>query len=314
MHVTNSQRHIRQSPLVLLTLLMTMWACKDGSSRARPASLGASEPQAPPDSLIAFVTDRDGNNEIYVMRPDGTEARNVTSNKAADDQPSWAPDGNRIVFVSDRDGNQELYVMDVNGTGVVRLTQTPEDESMPACSPDGKRIAYVVEQNREVYVHFMWADGSGSRRLCQGFAPSWSPDGETIYLNQGQLPVICRVPSWGVDVRPVDVDDQLFNVGPRVSPDGGRILFSKAMVGDAIGPAGMNYEVYVLTEATGECQRLTTQAGVDQPMAWSPDGRRILFFTDRDGNDEVYVMNDDGSAPMNLTNNPATDIQPVWSR
>jgi len=296
--------------LVLSASLVLLAAC--GGEEAGPQA----------GSRIAFVTDRDGNDEIYVMRPDGTQARNVTRNEAADDEPSWSPDGRRIVFVSDRDGNQELYVMDADGTGVTRLTGTPEDESMPAFSPDGARIAYVVAEGRDVYVEVMRADGSGSRRLCEGFAPSWSLDGETIYLNQGQLPVICRVRAEGGETKVAGVEeelsleaafDHLFNVGPRVSPDGGRILFSKVLLDDADEQAGMNYEVYVLTEATGAYRRLTTRAGIDQACGWSPDGRRVLFVTDRDGNPEVYVMNEDGSEPLNLTNHPGVDREAAWS-
>lgn len=322
---TSSERRTRRTLVVLLGLLVTAAACGDVEPRSRTGSLGhaalqtqaasrgGSDQGTQHASLIAFVTDRDGNNEIYVMRPDGTEVRNLTENQASDEQPSWAPDGKRIVFVSDRDGNRDLYVMDVNGTGVTRLTHTPEDESMPAQAPDGKRIAYVAEEQREAYVHFMWADGSSPRRLCQGFGPAWSSDAQTLYLNQGQLPLLCRVPAWGGDVTPLTVADPLFNVGPRVSPDGSRILFSKVQVGEVAGATGMNYEVYVLTEATGVSQRLTSRPGLDHAMGWSPAGTQVLFCTDRDGNAEVYVMNEDGTSPVNLTNHPSRDSQAAWS-
>ena len=59
--------------------------------------------------------------------------------------------------------------------------------------------------------------------------------------------------------------------------------------------------------------RLTDNTVLDLEPSWSPDGRRLAFFTGRDGNNEVYVMNADGSLPLNLTRNPMADTHPAWS-
>ena len=74
---------------------------------------------------IAFVSERDGNPEIYVMNADGKNQRRLTNNRADDWSPSWSPDGKRIAFISDRDGHprrripglftSEIYVMDADG-------------------------------------------------------------------------------------------------------------------------------------------------------------------------------------------------------
>jgi Tol biopolymer transport system component len=74
---------------------------------------------------IAFVSDRDGNQEIWVMNADGTNLRNITNHRAHDWMPTWSPDGTRIAFVSDRDGNWEIYVMNADGTNLRRLTNHP---------------------------------------------------------------------------------------------------------------------------------------------------------------------------------------------
>jgi TolB protein len=59
---------------------------------------------------------------------------------------------------------------------------------------------------------------------------------------------------------------------------------------------------------------LTNNPALDAEPAWSPDGTRIAFQTDRDGgNREIYVMNADGSSPVNLTNDLANDGNPAWS-
>src|ERR671936_41378 len=71
---------------------------------------------------IAFVSDRDGNSEVYVMDADGGNQTRRTNSPSADFSPAWSPDGQKIAFVSDRDGNREIYVMNGDGNAQSRLT------------------------------------------------------------------------------------------------------------------------------------------------------------------------------------------------
>ncbi|MBI2448752.1 PD40 domain-containing protein [Candidatus Pacearchaeota archaeon] len=86
-------------------------------------------------SKIAFVSQRDGNHEIYTMNPDGTEQRRLTNNNAEDMYPSWSPDGKKIVFESDRDGNYEIYIMNSDGSEQADLTNNKDWDWMPSWSP-----------------------------------------------------------------------------------------------------------------------------------------------------------------------------------
>ena len=87
---------------------------------------------------LAFTTDREGNDQIYVVDAAGTDVLNLSNNAANDDWPSWSPDGSKIAFHSDRDGNFEVYVMNADGTGPVNLTNNQAwDDLDPRWSPDG---------------------------------------------------------------------------------------------------------------------------------------------------------------------------------
>ena len=135
----------------------------------------------PDGRLLAFRTNRDGNNEIYVMAPDGSGPMNLTNHPASDTDPAWSPDGSQIAFVSDRTGDEEIYVMSADGSNPNRLTQNEGKDTYPVWSPDGERIAYYSEipgrKNLDIYV--MRADGSERSRLTthpdfDGY-PAWEP-------------------------------------------------------------------------------------------------------------------------------------------
>ena len=122
---------------------------------------------------IAFMSDRDGNWEIYVMDIDGKNQRKLTNNRHDDGYPSWLPDGKRIVFTSKRDGNREIYVMDADGGNQLNLTNNRwSDDEYPSWSPDGKRIAFVSDRDKKVKnflitseIYVMDADGRNQQKL-----------------------------------------------------------------------------------------------------------------------------------------------------
>ena len=144
---------------------------------------------SPDGQSILFVSDREegGNQDIYIMKADGSGVTRLTTDQARDTSPSWSPDGKQIAFVSDREQNFEVYVMDAP-QGIMakpgeptRLTRTPAYEWSPVWSPDGKWIAFTSlrddKENYEVYI--MAPDGSNQTRLTNDPAddiiPRWWP-------------------------------------------------------------------------------------------------------------------------------------------
>jgi len=142
------------------------------------------EPTWSPDGTqIVFNSDRDGNNEIYVMNSsDGSNQIRLTNNPASDKHPVWSPDGTTIAFDSNRDGNREIYVMNAaDGTNLRNLTNSLTVDSNPDWSPDGTQIVFV--RYDDIFV--MNADGTNPVNLTnssdfEDSNPVWSPDGTQI--------------------------------------------------------------------------------------------------------------------------------------
>ena len=273
---------------------------------AGPDSAGATFPGQ--NGKIAFVSDRDGNDEIYVMNADGSGQTRLTNNLAQDNRPDWSPDGSKIAFASDRDGITQIYVMNADGSGVTKLTTFPGTNWSPAWSPDGSRIAFTnIYGTAQVYV--INADGSDQTRLTNSTSwdnqPNWSPDGSKIVF------VTDRNGNREIYVMNADGSEQTrltsnlaFNIDPDWSPDGSKIVFYSSRDG--------NREIYVMNADGSEQTRLTSNVVLDGWPGWSPDGSKIVFVSDRNGNQEIYVMNADGSGVTRLTNNTAENLMPDW--
>jgi Tol biopolymer transport system component len=155
-------------------------------------------------------------------------------------------------------------------------------------------------------------DGSNSKEfLHNAMLASWSPVGKQIVFNRGNMPQIYIMNSDSSDIKPLLSESNPFSVNlkPLWSPDGNTILFTKPLYNK---DTGMNYEIFTVDKAGGNQKRLTDNPKGDMAFGWSPDGKQIVFMSDRDGNTEIYIMNSDGTAPTKLTNLPAQVSDPSW--
>lgn len=84
---------------------------------------------------IAFISDRDGDWEIWTINPDGTDPQQVTDNRFADVSPAWSPDGTRIAFASDRDGDFEIWTINLENGSLLNLTNDPGWDALPHWGP-----------------------------------------------------------------------------------------------------------------------------------------------------------------------------------
>ncbi|MFQ5879392.1 MAG: TolB family protein, partial [Dehalococcoidia bacterium] len=122
-------------------------------------------PQWSPGGRIAFHSNRDGNWEIYVMNPDGSNQTRLTNSAVTEAFASWSPAGTRIAFHSNRNDNWDIYVMNANGSNQVRLTTDPAVDNNPTWSPDGTQIAFHTNRDGNWEVYAMNPDGSNQTNL-----------------------------------------------------------------------------------------------------------------------------------------------------
>jgi Tol biopolymer transport system component len=137
---------------------------------------------SPDGSRLAFVSDRDGNKEIYVSRADGSSPQRFTQNSATDQFPSWSPDASRLAFITDRDGNEEVYTMSgSDGTGEYNVSRNPATERYPGWSPDGSSIVFRSTRDHGFDIYLMRADGTNVVRLTNSLGhqiePGWQGAG-----------------------------------------------------------------------------------------------------------------------------------------
>lgn len=139
---------------------------------------------SPDGKYLAWVSARDGNQEIYSMELANQKVQRLTQDQGFDNNPNWKPDGSRIVFASSRFGNFEICSMKKDGTAVQRLTNDSAMNVWPVYSPDGKAIAFTSNRTGSYNIFVMNEDGSGVRNITNNksinnFA-AWSPDGNRI--------------------------------------------------------------------------------------------------------------------------------------
>jgi Tol biopolymer transport system component len=262
---------------------------------------------------IAFTTNRDGNDEIYTMLPDGSDPRRLTNDAGQDNMPAWSADGTKIAFVSDRDGSPDIWVMNADGTNQVPLTNDPSEDHSPAWSPSGTQIAFTSERDGNQHVYIMTSGGANETRLTslltpQNSGPSWSPDGTRIAFATNR-----HAGDWEIyAMDPDGSDEQRLTTSAGVdhyaawSPDGTRIAFASNRDGD--------YEIFTMNkDGTNPVQR-TTSGTFDTTPAWSADSSQLAFHSDRDGDSEIFTMDADGSNQTNISDISAYDDLPNWSR
>lgn len=135
---------------------------------------------SPNRNYIAYTSDRNGEEEIYVLDLDTNQELPLVSGSS----PTWSPDGTQIAFVSSVTGVREVYIIHVNGDNLTRITyNSPNWSVAPKWSPDGSQILFHIvypNSTKPMQIATIGVDGQNQSILIDGSSPSWSPDGTQI--------------------------------------------------------------------------------------------------------------------------------------
>ena len=254
---------------------------------------------SPDDKQVAFVTNITGRNNIWVVSSQSGWPTQLTVSNQRQINIAWSPKGRWIAYNSDYDGNEQwdLFLVSVNNGQVVNLTNTPEiSEEGTAWSPDGEKLAYSVKPKSapnyeldviEVLTKRVTHLTSNTPAQFSNVNPIWSKDGKWVVFTQqdaaGKDSNVFIVSSAGVRATNLTAHkgEQSF-LATAISPDGKTVLIT-SNAGNGYANAGL------LDIASKKITWLTTDKWEVSSGQFSPDGKRLTWAANIDGNQDIYI-------------------------
>ena len=299
-----------------------------GESVRRVTDIGFHPAWSPNSKDIAFSTEeisdpasRLGESTLYVVSAAGGPPRKVVDGDAA--QPSWAPSGDRIVYWSNTGGQRDIYTVAAAGGKREAVTEDAPLDWSPVWSPDGKRIYFASERGGAMNLWRVPVDAAGRvtgapETVTNGVQasaglPSFSKDGSRLAfrsrvgsINPVEIPFD---PATGRAGEPRLLDTRTnIRVPSDVSLDGTQIAYFS--IGDRqedlfVGPA--------TGASKGSMRRVTDDVARDRAPVFTPDGRSLVFYSNREGKWGAWTVGLDGGGLRKLVDAPRSAVYVVLS-
>lgn len=263
---------------------------------------------------IYFVSTRTGNQEIWVMDPDGSNQRQLTKFNTFTKEPAISQDGTKLAVA------RQAAAWEVNLFSVDPFRQLPfrnqkaSLNSTPSFTPDGKQVVYSSSAGGCCRIFIADLDGSNSKPLnleeSINVEPTVNPkSGNQIAFvsDRSGHPQIYTMNMDGTDVERV-TNGQGEATNPSWHPGGQLIAFAWTQ-----GFAPGNFNIFYMDVVAQKPIQLTHGEGKNENPSWAPDGVHIVFGSNRSGSYQIWTMLADGSQAHQLTTQ-GNNMSPVWGQ
>tara|TARA_S200000501_G_C20732772_1_gene703595 strand:- start:66 stop:1067 length:1002 start_codon:yes stop_codon:yes gene_type:complete len=263
---------------------------------------------------IIFISDKDGNPEIYSMEKNGSDPKRLTNSSRSENNPKLSLNGKYLSFLVDKNSIKELYILEMEENGKqVQISEKGLNVEDFFWSPDSQKITYKAkdgDQVHDIYLYDVVKDITNkvTNNISIEKLGNWSPDGEWIVYSvikgdEDKVGIFKKNPSGVDEVR---LTENFEDHNPLWSPDGKRIAFLSTRGSDDI-------DIYTLNIENNEEKNITASQGNDFDFSWDPDGKRITFVSEREDNPEIFVIDVTlKQDPIRLTDNDSLEYSPIW--
>ncbi|OQX65423.1 MAG: Tol-Pal system beta propeller repeat protein TolB [Desulfococcus sp. 4484_242] len=257
---------------------------------------------------LAFVSDRSGRKEIYICDYDGANVRQITHNHTITILPRLSPNGKQIAYTSYKEGAPMVYLKDLSSGMEKRLSGRPGLNTGITWAPGARKLALTISRNGNPDIYTIDLNGRIQKRLTTYWgidvSPVFSPDGNRIAFvsNRSGSPQI-----YILNLSSGRTDRLTFTGSYNTSPAWSR-LNRIAFVSMTDG----NLDIFSIDADGGQLKRLTENQGKNEDPSWSPDGRYLVFSSNRHGRYSLYIMNANGQNQWKLDLFSGNHTSPSW--
>jgi TolB protein len=257
-------------------------------------------------SRMAFISDRTGNSELWVMEWNGSNPKQLTKHGSIAVAPAWSPDGKHLAFTSYLRGNPALFLLTPHEGYLKLLWDKGGVNSSASFSPDGSKVAFASSTDGNVDIYVMSIEGGEARRITTARGidtqPAWAPNGRQIAFTSTRSgsPQIYLMDADGTGVRRLSFAGE-FHDEPAWSHDGLRVVCTTRV--------DRQFQLTTINTVNGE-ENILPGPGNNESPVFSPDGSMLAFASDRGGTQQIYITDADG-VPRQLTTQ-GKNHSPTW--